>query len=119
MDGKNPVFSKTIIFGLLQLVIGFCALLEGNDWIKQHPQAVAVAGIVSGFAVMILRFLTSVPLQWPPAAPEIDYRMVHGGEKVIMTDQIFNPATQTWDPVPSERVGEQVRYDGPLYRRPV
>lgn len=114
MDGKNPVFSKTIVFGLLQLVIGFCALLEGNDWIKQHPQAVAVAGIVSGFAVMILRFLTSVPLQW-----EIKYRMLHGGERVIMTDQIFDPATETWKAVPAERVNEQVRYDGPLYRRPV
>lgn len=61
---KNPLRSKTIVFGVLQLIGGVALLLVDNDLIKQHPQVVAIATQVSGVVTIALRFLTNAPIRW-------------------------------------------------------
>lgn len=61
---KNPLRSKTVVFGVLQLIGGIALLLIDNDLIKEHPQAVAIATQVSGVVTIALRFLTNAPIKW-------------------------------------------------------
>lgn len=62
--GKNIWKSKTLVFGVLQLVSGIALLCVNNDLVKQHPSAVAAATSVSGLVTILLRFLTDAPIKW-------------------------------------------------------
>ena len=65
MSAKKKVwYSKTSIFGILQLAAGTLALFAGSDLIQQHPQAVAAIAAASGVITIALRFLTTVPVEW-------------------------------------------------------
>jgi len=61
---KKVWYSKTGLFGALQLAAGTLALFAGSDLIQQHPQAVAIIATASGAVTIALRLLTSVPVEW-------------------------------------------------------
>ena len=64
VEPKNPVKSKLNILGALQLTVSLCALLAGSELIQQYPKAVAVIGMISGAATIVLRFRTSLPISF-------------------------------------------------------
>lgn len=88
-DFKNPLKSKTVIFGLLQITVAICALLLADGWIQTHPRAVTAIGLVSGIATIVLRFLTTAPIAWPsePASPERLYREIPANTELRAGDQ--------------------------------
>ena len=61
---KKAWYSKTNIFGALQLAAGTLALFAGSDLIQQFPRAVAAIAAASGVVTIALRFVTSVPVEW-------------------------------------------------------
>jgi hypothetical protein len=63
-NAKKLWYSKTSIFGVLQLLAGTLALFAGSDLIQQHPQAVAAIAAASGVVTIGLRFITSLPVEW-------------------------------------------------------
>ena len=63
-NAKKLWYSKTSIFGVLQLAAGTLALFSGSDLIQQHPQAVAAVAAASGVITIGLRFITSLPVEW-------------------------------------------------------
>jgi hypothetical protein len=63
-NAKKLWYSKTNIFGALQLLAGTLALFAGSDLIQQHPQAVAAIAAASGVITIGLRFITSLPVEW-------------------------------------------------------
>ena len=63
-NAKKLWYSKTSIFGALQLAAGTLALFGGSDLIQQHPQAVAAIAAASGVITIGLRLITSIPVEW-------------------------------------------------------
>ena len=63
-EKKKVWYSKTSIFGALQLAAGTLALFAGSDLIQQHPQAVAAIAAASGAITIGLRLITSLPIEW-------------------------------------------------------
>lgn len=61
---KKPWYSKSNIFGVLQVAAGVSGLLIGSEFIQQWPGFVAGAVTVSGGITIALRFLTTVPVEW-------------------------------------------------------
>ena len=61
---KKVWYSKTGIFGTLQLAAGTLALFAGSDLIQQHPRAVAIIAAASGVVTIGLRLITSIPVEW-------------------------------------------------------
>lgn len=54
--------SKTFWVGALTTVIGVIGVFAGADWIKEHPQAVAVLTTLSGVIAVVLRAITTGPV---------------------------------------------------------
>jgi hypothetical protein len=63
-NAKKLWYSKTSIFGALQLAAGTLALFAGSDLIQQYPQAVAAIAAASGVVTIGLRLITSLPIEW-------------------------------------------------------
>jgi len=63
--GKSLFASKTIWFNLAYLAAGLVATVAGSDFIKDYPQAVAVAASVQGILNVILRLFTKEPIKGP------------------------------------------------------
>ena len=63
-NAKKVWYSKTNVFGALQLAAGTLALFAGSDLIQQHPKAVAIIAATSGVVTIGLRFVTSLPIEW-------------------------------------------------------
>lgn len=61
---KKAWYSKSNIFGVLQVTAGIAGLLVGSEFIQQWPEFVAGAVTVSGGITIALRFLTTVPVEW-------------------------------------------------------
>ena len=61
---KKVWYSKTNIFGALQLAAGTLALFAGSELIQQYPKAVAVIAAASGVVTIGLRLVTSLPVEW-------------------------------------------------------
>jgi len=61
---KKVWYSKTSIFGMLQLAAGTLALFAGSDLIQQYPKAVAAIAAASGVVTIGLRLITSIPVEW-------------------------------------------------------
>ena len=63
-SSKKPWYSKSNIFGSLQIAAGITGILIGSDFIQQWPEVISGAIAVSGGITIALRFLTSVPVEW-------------------------------------------------------
>ena len=61
---KKVWYSKTNLFGALQLAASTLALFAGSDLIRQHPETIALVGAISGVVTIGLRLITSVPVEW-------------------------------------------------------
>ena len=61
---KKPWYSKSNIFGTLQVAAGIAGVLIGSEFISQWPGVVSGAVAVSGGITIALRFLTTVPVEW-------------------------------------------------------
>ena len=61
---KKAWWSKTNIFGVLQLTAGTLALFAGSDLIQQYPKAVSIIAAASGVVTIGLRLITTVPVEW-------------------------------------------------------
>lgn len=61
MDSKPWYTSKTNLIAILKFVIGLLALLAGSDFIKEHPQLVAIFIQVSALLDFWLRQITDTP----------------------------------------------------------
>lgn len=61
---KKVWYSKTSIFGALQLAAGTLTLFAGSDLIQEYPQAVAAIAAASGVITIGLRLITSIPVEW-------------------------------------------------------
>ena len=64
VKSKKAWWSKSNLFGVLQIATSVVAVFAGSELIQQYPKAVASIGIVSGGITILLRFLTSVPVEW-------------------------------------------------------
>jgi hypothetical protein len=64
-DGPKPALaSKTMRVAILTTVVSVLALLQGEQWIAEYPQVVAVIGVAIGVVQVVLRTLTSRPVTW-------------------------------------------------------
>ena len=63
-SSKKVWYSKSNIFGTLQVAAGIAGVLVGSDFIQQWPGVVSGAIAVSGAITIGLRFLTTMPLEW-------------------------------------------------------
>lgn len=61
---KKAWYSKTNLLGALQIAAGMIGVLAGSDLIQQYPRAVAAVAVVSGAVTIVLRTITSVPVEW-------------------------------------------------------
>lgn len=61
---KKAWWSKTNLLGSLQIAVGFAGLLAGSTLIQQYPKAVAALTVASGILTIVLRSVTSVPIEW-------------------------------------------------------
>lgn len=123
-DFKNPLKSKTVIFGLLQITVAICALLLADGWIQTHPRAVTAIGLVSGIATIVLRFLTTAPIAWPsePAVPGTVYRHIPANTELRSGDEwaVAGATDPVWTPIAPEQVGRVIPpFSDYIYRRPV
>lgn len=50
--------SKTVWLGILTLILSILTFIQGEEWISQYPQVVAIIGTVIGVLTIILRFFT-------------------------------------------------------------
>ena len=62
--GKKPWYSKTNLLGAIQLAAGTITLFAGSELIQQYPAVVSGLAVASGATVILLRFMTSVPIEW-------------------------------------------------------
>jgi uncharacterized membrane protein YkgB len=63
-EKKKVWYSKSNLFGALQVAAGVAGVLVGSDFIQQWPGVVGTAIAVSGAITIGLRFLTTMPLEW-------------------------------------------------------
>jgi uncharacterized membrane protein YkgB len=63
-NAKKVWYSKSNIFGALQVTAGIAGVLVGSEFIQQWPGLVAGAITVSGGITIALRFLTTMPVEW-------------------------------------------------------
>jgi hypothetical protein len=61
---KKVWYSKSNLFGALQVAAGVAGVLVGSDFIQQWPGVVSTAIAVSGAITIGLRFLTTMPIEW-------------------------------------------------------
>lgn len=134
-DFKNPLKSKTVIFGLLQITVAICALLLADGWIQTHPRAVTAIGLVSGIATIILRFLTTGPIAWTDEQRRLEiegnsatrwysqqYRTIPANTKLRAGDEwaVAGATDPVWTPIAPEEVGRVIPpFSDYIYRRPV
>ncbi len=55
---KSPVWSKTYWFAALTFVVSLCGFLEGQEFIRDYPAAIALIGVVWSLASFALRSVT-------------------------------------------------------------
>lgn len=55
---KNIFKSKTFYVNLITAVVSIVGFFQGQEWVAQNPEAVAILGTVVGVANVILRLLT-------------------------------------------------------------
>ncbi len=63
-SAKKVWYSKSNLFGALQVAAGVAGVLVGSDFIQQWPGVVSGAIAVSGAITIGLRFLTTMPIEW-------------------------------------------------------
>ena len=61
---KKVWYSKSNIFGVLQVAAGITGVLIGSEFVQQYPTAISVAVAISGTITIGLRLITSVPVEW-------------------------------------------------------
>ena len=62
--GKSLFGSKLTWVGVVTALVSAAQTLQGSEFIQQHPQAVAWAGVVVGVGTALLRvFGTSQPIK--------------------------------------------------------
>lgn len=62
MKSKKLLASKTIWLGILTTLISILGLIGGEAWIQEYPQVVSGIGFVGGVLVLVLRWVTTIPL---------------------------------------------------------
>lgn len=77
MYGKTLTQSKTIVFGLLQLVLSLIATLQSDEFIKQFPRAIGVLGIISSVVVILLRIITNTPILFQHDLKDDENKSIH------------------------------------------
>ena len=60
---KSIFASKTAWVGAITLAVGIANLFAGSELIAQYPQVVSAAVSISGALAIVLRFLTTKPIQ--------------------------------------------------------
>lgn len=63
-EKKKAWYSKSNIFGVLQVAAGITGVLVGSEFIQQYPTAISIAVSVSGVVTIGLRLITTVPVEW-------------------------------------------------------
>jgi len=61
---KSAWWSKTNLLGSLQIAVGVIGVLGGSSLIQAYPRAVAGLAVVSGVVTLVLRSVTSLPIEW-------------------------------------------------------
>ena len=54
--------SKTLKLGAITTLISVLGLVAGEEWMQAYPEAVSALGLVTGFLIVLMRFLTKQPL---------------------------------------------------------
>jgi len=54
--------SKTVWLGILMLVASILGFLQGEEWIKEYPNVVALLGTAAGILTIVIRYFTEKPL---------------------------------------------------------
>lgn len=62
MYPKLLLASKTFWVNLLTFLVAVLGLLQGQEWIADHPQAVAIVAMAIGGINIVLRWLTDRPV---------------------------------------------------------
>jgi hypothetical protein len=62
MYPKLLVASKTFWVNVLTFLVAVLGLLQGQEWIADHPQAVSIVGMAIGGINIALRWLTDRPV---------------------------------------------------------
>lgn len=60
---KKTFQSKTIWFGTITAVLSALTFFQGEEWVKEYPQVAAGIGVGVGLLTVVLRFVTTKPLQ--------------------------------------------------------
>lgn len=55
--------SKTLIVGWITFAAGLLSFLTGSDFIQQYPELTSALVAVSGVVTMVLRWVTTLPLE--------------------------------------------------------
>ena len=62
-NSKKWFESRSVWFGLLILILSIMSFIADEEWIKDYPRVVAVLSTATGVLVIVLRFLTTYPMQ--------------------------------------------------------
>lgn len=63
MVPKKALASKTVWANMAVIAVGVLGYLQGHDMIVENPTVVAAIGIAIGVGNVVLRFLTSKPIE--------------------------------------------------------
>ena len=61
---KSAWYSKTNLLGLVQILTGVAGVLAGSELIQQYPKAVSSIAVATGVLTIVLRTLTTLPVEW-------------------------------------------------------
>jgi len=65
VEPKNPAKSKTVWAGACVIAMSGIGLLQGQQWVQDHPTVTCLLGSTVGLLMIGFRFLTNQPLQPP------------------------------------------------------
>jgi hypothetical protein len=59
---KQLLKSRTVLVGLVSLLLGVSQFVEGHEFVKLYPEALAWFATISGLLGVALRVVTSLPV---------------------------------------------------------
>lgn len=54
--------SRTVLVGVVSVLLGVSQFVEGHEFVKQYPEALAWFATISGVLGVLLRIATSLPV---------------------------------------------------------
>ncbi len=74
MYPKLLLASKTFWVNAITFIVAVLGLLQGQEWIADHPQAVSIVAMAIGGLNIVLRWLTDRPVVLSPRRVRIPPR---------------------------------------------